>query len=361
MDPVRLGILGCGRGSFALAVADAAPGDLRVVACADMRRDRAESLAAGRPGTAVCESLEELLAAPDVDAVLVATPDHLHARHAIACLRAGRHVLSEIPAACTLDELSNLVDAALEADRRYMMGNEVRWFPALARARRWTEEGRWGTVFYGEAEYLHNLMRDGWRTVEPDGAPHWRWDPAAPQTTLLGGGPHAFDTLRWLADEPGFVETIGFGTGRSVTDHPEPSTAACLLRSARGGVYKVTVSYAMARPYCLYFSLYGDAGSFEGGRTDQEATFWYSDTEPGMQGLQPTGMPFWTEPAVPVVGHGSSEYAMLRAFVAAIREHRDPPIGPVEAAQSTAPAICALEAIRAGRPVAIPRFGWGPP
>ena len=63
------------------------------------------------------------------------------------------------------------------------MGNECRWMPYLQAVRAMIEAGDFGRLFYGEAEYLHNLRMEGWRTQEEDGAPHWRWDPAAPQTT----------------------------------------------------------------------------------------------------------------------------------------------------------------------------------
>ena len=39
-------------------------------------------------------------------------------------------------------------------------------------------DGFWGDFFYGEAEYLHNLRRDGWHEKEADGSWHWRFDPA---------------------------------------------------------------------------------------------------------------------------------------------------------------------------------------
>ncbi len=357
---LRFGILGCGRGSFVAACAQAIPEEIGVTAVCDLRRERAERLAQAYRIPTVCDSYAQMLAREDVDAVMIATPDHEHAAQALEALEAGRHVLSEIPAAYTLTELEAIIETSARTGAKYMMGNEVRWFPALEAAKRMGEEGCWGQVFYGEAEYLHNLLRDGWHTVEPDGSPHWRWDPAQPQTTLLGGGPHAFDTLRWLAGEREFSEVFAYGVGQSVPGHPEPSTAVCLLRGASGAAYKITVSYAMARPYALYFSLYGDRGTFEGGRVNQEETFYFTDLVPGLRGMTPTGNPYWSHPGVETqAGHGTSEYFMLKEFAAAVREGRDPVIGPTEAARSIAPAICAFESMRTGKPAAVPSYGRG--
>lgn len=356
--PLRFGVIGAHRGGFAVDVAAAIPDKVRVVAVCDIRRERAERLAARAGDAFVTTEIDALLARSDVDAVVVATPDHDHALHAIRAFDAGKHVLSEIPMASTLAEIDALIAAADRADRRYLMGNEVRWLPALEKLKAMGDAGCWGTPFYGEAEYLHNLRTDGWRETEPDGVPHWRFDPARPQTTLLGGGPHAFDTLRWLSGERAFTEAYALGVGEYVPGHPEPATVVATLRGASGAVYKVTVSYAMRRPYCLYFSLYGDRGSFEGGRTDQEAMFFQTQADPERaEGWHRLDSPYWSHPGYPVSGHGTSERFMVEAFVDAVRGGRPTPIDTREAARSIAPAICALESLRTGMPVAVPEFG----
>jgi hypothetical protein len=90
---------------------------------------------------------------------------------------------------------------------------------------------------------------------------------------------------------------------------------------------------------------------------NQDDTFYYTDQSPDMRGMTPTGNPYWSHPGVEAnAGHGTSEYFMLKEFLAAIGEGRDPAIGPVEAARSIAPAICAFESMRAGKPIPIPLF-----
>jgi predicted dehydrogenase len=266
-------------------------------------------------------------------------------------------VLSEIPIAYSLDEIDTIIGISESTGCKYMMGNEVRWFPALEALKRKADEGCWGPVFYGEAEYLHNLRAEGWSTTEPDGSVHWRFDPVRPQTTFLGGGPHAFDTLRWLAGEERFTEVFAYGSGVYVEGHAEPGTAVAILKGASGAAYKVTVSYTMRRPYCLYFSLYGSEGSFEGGRTDQSQVFYETSKEHDGPGLRALGVPYWKHPGVELEGgHGTSELFMMQDFLAAIRDDRPPAIDAREAARSIAPAICAFESIRTGQPVAVPGY-----
>ena len=102
--PVRFGVIGAGfiANWFAQAV-DAIP-DARIVGVTSARPERAAAFAAEHKVPASWASLEEMLAAQGenaVDAVYVGSPNHLHAEHTIAALRAGRHVLVEKPFAVT--------------------------------------------------------------------------------------------------------------------------------------------------------------------------------------------------------------------------------------------------------------------
>jgi predicted dehydrogenase len=358
MSPIRFAIVGAGRGGFAGIVAENLPNDMTITAVCDIRGERAEKQAARFGASFWTEDYTRILERDEVDAVVIATPDHLHAEMAAQALVAEKHVLSEIPMAYTLPEIERIIALAERTGRKYMMGNEVRWFPALEELKRMGERGYWGNVFYGEGEYLHNLRAENWTLIEADGTPHWRFDATQPQTTLLGGGPHAFDALRWLAGETQFTEVFAYGVGEYVPGHPEPATAIAVLKGVSGAAYKVTVSYVMERPYCLYFSLYGSEGTFEGGRTNQSKVFYQSKQESADHGLRLLDAPYWNHPGVALrTGHGTSEYFMMKDFVEAIRENRPPAIDAIESARSIAPAICAFESIRTGKPVTIPQYG----
>lgn len=357
---LRWGVVGLRRGLFLPRLARLEPlaSRMKVVAVCDRRRERAEAAACEFDVPLIFDRLEELLAA-DLDAVFIATPDHLHAGHVLASLRAGKHVLSEIPMATTREEVVEILSLTREGSGRwdhptYAMGNEVRWLPVLQAVKQLAADGYWGAIFYSEAEYLHNLRRDGWREREPDGSLHWRFDPARPQTTLLGGGPHAFDTIRWLTGETNYVEAFAYGVGQYVPGHPEPHTVVAILRGASGAACKITVSYAMARPYCLYYSLYGDRGTFEVGRARQGESFYFTDKIPYLADMTRLDVPFWSRPGAGAAGHGTSEYDMLLDFLDAVRDGRPPLIDAREAARSILPAICALESLKTRAPVQVP-------
>jgi UDP-N-acetyl-2-amino-2-deoxyglucuronate dehydrogenase len=132
--PVGLAIVGCGRISGAhLAAATALSGKVKVVAAVDP--DPAAAARAAEPfGALALTTLEQALALPSVEAVLIATPNALHAAQALAALRAGRHVLVEKPAAETGAQASELADEAearglvLIAGHTFRHNDAIRYF-----------------------------------------------------------------------------------------------------------------------------------------------------------------------------------------------------------------------------------------
>ena len=355
-DPIRVGILGAGRALFMVKCREAFPLDLELAGVCDIRSARAERVAQDNQIEQVYPSYEAMLNDGTVDLIVIGTPDYEHAGQAIQAMEAGKHVLSEIPAAYEIVELERLIELEERQSLVYAMGNEVRWFPYLEAAKQMADDGFWGDIFHSEAGYLHNLLMEGWRLIEPEsGEPHWRFDPQRPQTTFLGGGPHAFDTLRWLTGEANWVEVFAYGNVPYVENHPEPGNTVALLKGASGLISKIECSYVMTRPYCLYFNLFGDKGTFETSRSAEEGLF-FTERIPHMERMESLAVPYATRPGHHAGGHGSSEIHMVEDLIRAIREGRPAAINAREAARSIAPAICAFESIRTGQPVSVPQY-----
>src|SRR5579884_927727 len=98
---VKMGLVG---GGFGCAFQFGVHPGCKVVAVADLRPDRREALRNYYRCDTVYHTLEELLRDPNMEAVGLFTPAPLHARHSIAALKAGKHVLSAVPAAFKLEE-----------------------------------------------------------------------------------------------------------------------------------------------------------------------------------------------------------------------------------------------------------------
>lgn len=358
MKQIRVGVLGLGQGRSHLRAFQLLEGSCVVAVC-----DQNSVLAARVAhefNVATCHPhFEAMLEDRNIDLIVVATPDHLHGQHAIQALEAGKHVLSEIPMATTLEECERIIQLTDRSGLKYHMGNQVRYAFCLRDVQALIQSGDLGDVFYGEGEYLHE-MED---IVGHREADHWRIHPQTPQTTLLGGGPHAIDTLRWLMGVR-FVEVQAYHAAqlsRWQTIH----TTVALFKTSNGGIAKVTVSYGMKRPYCLYYAVYGSDGSFErtrdqGGSVEDTTNYLYHSKLSGARRMVPVTVPNWNNPRLQrqhALGHGTMEIEQAQHFLRAIQEDSEPAIGPREAARSIAAGICALtSADQGGGQVRIPEF-----
>ncbi len=119
-----------------------------LVAVADPDPGRRSLVADAYPGVVTSATASEVLARPDVAAVVVATPATTHAAIATQALEAGKHVLVEKPLAMSADEGTLLVKRARDLDRLLMVGHVLEFHPAVLALRRLVDDGVLGRVRY---------------------------------------------------------------------------------------------------------------------------------------------------------------------------------------------------------------------
>lgn len=176
------------------------------------------------PGTATFADLADLLTErasnPDfgVDAAYVATPNHLHRAHAVACLDAGMDVLCEKPLAIQPSDARAILLVSERNDRRLLTAFDQRWHPAHRRMRELIHQGQVGTITQVRIDYGCWLPAD-WA------ADNWRVDPArAGGGAVIDLAPHGLDLTEFL-------------TGQTITDlHCYLQTAAHDYAVDDGGV-----------------------------------------------------------------------------------------------------------------------------
>jgi predicted dehydrogenase len=185
---VRVGLIGCG--AIASAVHLRALGRLsgvRVTALADPSsdaRDRARRLA---PDAVAFADADELLARPDIDAVVVTTPSGMHASLAIATLETQRHLYLEKPIASTLEDGRRVAAAAAHDGLVAVVGFNWRFQPLMARARELVLAGAIGEIRAVSTAFC-----------EPGPLPAWKRARAEGGGVLLDLGSHHFDLIHWL-------------------------------------------------------------------------------------------------------------------------------------------------------------------
>ena len=192
------------------------------------------------PDAATFTDLDEFLAHPELDAVYIATPNHLHRSICERAARAGKHVLCEKPMATTVVDAQFMVDACDANNVRYATAFDQRFHAAHQIGRELIKSGCLGEITLARVHYACWTPRD-WT---PDGLPHdnWRIDPAR-----AGGGafidlaPHGLDLTQMLLDEP-LVE-IACLLQKHVFDYAVDDGAALIGRFQNGALLLMNVAY----------------------------------------------------------------------------------------------------------------------
>jgi predicted dehydrogenase len=176
---LKWGLIGCGdiarkRVAPALRELDSA----EFVAVARARAERAGAFAREFGARRACAHWRDLVEAPDIEAVYVATPVHLHAEQAVAAAEAGKHVLCEKPMALDLEQCERMIDACASAGVRLGVAYYRRFYPILGRIREVLASGEVGRPVLVRIDAFER-----WN-VPPDHPRAWFL-----KKDLAGGGP----------------------------------------------------------------------------------------------------------------------------------------------------------------------------
>ncbi len=247
---LRIGVIGLrhGRG-YLTAARDLA--EVEVTSVCDVDTERVDKVAAEFGVAHTCTDYREMLARPDVDAVCVCTPDHMHLAMVTDAFRAGKHVFCEKPLALRSDECEAMLCEAERTGLVFMIGQICRFTPAFVKAKKIVDEGMIGELTFVESEYAHDYSYMG--------NDCWRADPAVGRHGVTGGGCHAVDLLRWIAGNP--TEAFGYGNKKVLTAWPCDDTNIGVLKFPNGVLGKVFVSTGCKRNYTMRTVLYGTKGT----------------------------------------------------------------------------------------------------
>lgn len=204
--PVRYGIIGCGAIAQRRHIPECvANPNSKVAALADPVKDRVEDIA-GKCGAKPYTDYKEMLQDPNVDAIVVAGPNAMHASQSIEALIAGKHVLCEKPMATTRADAQAMIDTAKKTGKFLMIGLNQRLMPPHVRAKEILASGKLGKVLAFRTAFKHPGP-EGWAI---EGAKSWFFKKGQASMGVTGDlGVHKADLLRWLLGQE-FTEVGGF-------------------------------------------------------------------------------------------------------------------------------------------------------
>lgn len=194
----------------------------------------------------------DVLNNPEIDTVIIATPDQIHREMSVAMLEVGKNVLCEKPLALTREDMVAIAKASQVSTGKFMVGQIARFTPAFIKAKEFIDNGTIGEIYYVESEYAHDYEKM-LRSV-PN---HWRTDPL--RHGVVGGGCHAVDLLRWLVGNP--TEITAYGVHKLLPMVPYDDTTISILRFPNNVIGKIFVSTGCKRNYTMRTLIYGTRGT----------------------------------------------------------------------------------------------------
>jgi predicted dehydrogenase len=189
-DKVQVGIIGLGNNGYGQHVRGllALPDKAEIVAVCDIYAPRVDRALSAVPGAKHYHDYQELITDPNVEAVVISTPDHWHAKMAIDAMRAGKHVDVEKPMALTLEEAKEMVRVSKETGRVLAVDSEHMAHPLWKPARMAVDGGVLGKLLWSQTSRSRNSVEPAWEyTIDDDANPDnldWqRWLGPSPNRT----------------------------------------------------------------------------------------------------------------------------------------------------------------------------------
>jgi UDP-N-acetyl-2-amino-2-deoxyglucuronate dehydrogenase len=209
----------------------------------------------------VYNDLDKLLGDPRIDAVIVATPHHLHAPLSARALAAGKHVFSEGPMAINLEQADAVLAAQRKSGKVYSAQYYSRYFRGSRQAYRLAQSGKLGKILMSRGDALWYRPQ---RYYDQDA---WRGTRAAGDRVYIHHGRYAMDLYLWVTNEP--IEEVYAFADTKTHDIQAEDNAAVQVRF-RSGAYGQLMLSTSAHPPTAFggdverVEILGERASFSG-------------------------------------------------------------------------------------------------
>ncbi|MDT4849547.1 Myo-inositol 2-dehydrogenase [compost metagenome] len=333
--PVNVGLIGAGRiGSFHGETVARRLVDAELVGIADPAPGAAAALAGKLDVESSYTEVADLLAHPDLDAVIIATPARFHTNVLVQAAEAGKAIFCEKPMALTLEDADRAIAAARAVSVPLQVGFNRRWDQAFSEGRAAIDAGK-----VGAPQLLRSLTRDhGPFGADPAKIPQW----TIFYETLI----HDFDTLLWLNPNAKPVEVMAVADALVRSDFREKGfhdTAVVTIRFDNGSIAVAEANFSAMYGYDIRGEVFGSGGMVTMGDVRRSSMTLFDK--------HGTSNDTWRRDTEHFV-HGYT--AQLASFVRAVRRG-DMTEGPggADARNALAIALACIESVSKNAPVSL--------
>lgn len=338
---IRIAVVGCGRISanhFKSIATHADELQLTAVCDDDPAALRAAAEQHSVPGYA---SLDELLSGSDADVVALCTPSGLHSAQAIACARAGRHVVTEKPMATRWSDGLAMVRECDQAGVRLLVVKQNRRNATLQLVKRAVERGRFGRIYMATINVFWSRPQSYYDGAKWRGT--WEFDGGA----LMNQASHYVDLVDWLL---GPVESVHAYVATLARNIQVEDTATVGIRWRSGAIGSVNVTMlTFPRNLEGSITIIGEKGTVRvGGVAVNEFQHWeFADKDPDDDKIKSASYE-----TTSVYGFGHPLY--YDNVVKVLRGDAEPETDGREGLRSLELLIASYLSARDGRRVALP-------
>jgi myo-inositol 2-dehydrogenase / D-chiro-inositol 1-dehydrogenase len=296
----------------------------------------------------------DLLADPEIDGVVIASPARFHASLIAQAARAGKHVFCEKPAGLSLAELDAALDGVAEAGVHFQVGFNRRYAEDFAAAKRDITDG-----VVGRPQLLRSLTRDPGTGSIPGAIKTPPW------TIFLETLIHDFDTLNWFNEGAEPVEVYAIADALVEPDSKDQGfldTAVVTIRYSNGAVGVAEANFSALYGYDVRGEVFGSKGMVQAGRSTDTAAVRY--TAEGLSANTPRlnvelFRQAYTEEladfsAVVAASRADSRsQSHSRATAGLTRHGRPGSPGGADARRALAMALACIESVQSGLPARV--------
>lgn len=382
---VRLGVIGLGHRGRSLFALLQGMEEVEVPAVSDLHEDRLQLTAeeagkASRPVPALYRDYKELLARADIDAVIVSSSWTSHAEIAIAAMKAGKAVGSEVGGASSLEECWELVRTSEATGAPCMLLENCCYGRSEMAVLNMVRQGLFGELIHCQGGYEHDLRDEVAMGIENrhyrihnylnrNGDLYPTHGLGLPAACLNINRGNRILSLSSIASKTrGIREWASEHLG---PDHPAARSpielgdiVTTMMKCAHGETILLTHDTSLPRPYSRAGRIQGTKGIWmEDGNTIYiEGSSPAHEWEPFDSYLERYEHPVWQRYLNDGVkgGHGGMDYLCLRDFVSSVAAGTRPPIDVYDMATWMAITVLSEQSVNAGgAPVAVPDFTNG--
>lgn len=354
---IKIGVLGAFRGETMINFCKKT-GEAQLVAVCD-KYDVALKKVKKEKGVTCYNDFDEFIK-HDMDAVILANYANEHAPFAIKCLKAGKHVLSEVLAVSTPKEAVELIEAVEDSGLVYSYAENYCYMPATKEMANLYKQGKLGEFEYGEGEYIHNC-EPIWPEITYGDPNHWRNNMYATFYCTHSIGPLLYITGLRPISVIGFE--IPFSSRNARMGQKGGSAGIEMITLENGAIIKSI--HGNLDKNSIWFAVYGSKGRLESAREDAcegdiNTIYANLDEVEGIYKCEPikTNPKDEFSQLAEGLGHAGSDYYPMHWFIEACKGNKNAQtIDVYQAVEMTIPGIYAYYSVLdGGKPQAIPNL-----